>query len=179
MENTLLGDIWHRFRATDRKGKSYLILKYICIAWIIVMIWIMYDLLVMRGKIFYTFYCSAVFINIRISLSNWEGGKKKQFRACQAPEFCKESQRQRPLGKSVSRDLEFLFPSRSFLSPFSTSFYNFYLHGLLLLPNQTKQTTTKKKTLSNFLYLEEWLIASWGLIHVVIFHTLHGIHALG
>lgn len=70
MENTLLGDIWHRFRATDGKGKSYLILKYICIAWIIVAIWIMYDLLVMRGKIFYTFYCSMVFINIGISLSN-------------------------------------------------------------------------------------------------------------
>lgn len=49
--------------------------------------WIIYDLLVMGEKIFYTFYCSAVFINIRISLSNWEGDKK-QFRAYQTLEFC-------------------------------------------------------------------------------------------
>lgn len=32
-------------QSTDGKGKTYLILEYICIAWIVVVIWVTYDLL--------------------------------------------------------------------------------------------------------------------------------------
>lgn len=35
-----MAQIW----STDGKGKSYLILKYICIAWIGIAIWVIYDL---------------------------------------------------------------------------------------------------------------------------------------
>lgn len=70
MDNTLLSDTWHRIRAQMEKQKLNLILKYVCIAWIVVVIWVTYHRLVMRGKLFHTLYCSGVFNTIRISFSN-------------------------------------------------------------------------------------------------------------
>ena len=56
MDNTLLGDTWHRIRAQMEKRKLNLILKYVCIAWIVVVIWVTYHRLVMRGKLFHTHF---------------------------------------------------------------------------------------------------------------------------
>ena len=70
MDNTLLGDTRHRIRAQMEKQKLNLILKYVCIAWIVAVIWVTYHRLVMRRKLFHTLYCSGVFNNIRISFSN-------------------------------------------------------------------------------------------------------------
>lgn len=52
MDNTLLGDTWHRLRAQMEKRKLNLILKCVCIAWIVVVIWVTCHRLVMRGKLF-------------------------------------------------------------------------------------------------------------------------------
>lgn len=66
-----MAQIW----STDRKGKSYLILKYICIAWRAVVIWVMYDLLGFETEDILHAYCLGVFIDIRIGLFNGEGEK--------------------------------------------------------------------------------------------------------
>ena len=124
MDNTLLDDTWHRIRAQMEKRKLNLILKYVCIAWIVVVIWVTDHRLVMRGKLFHTLYCSGVFNNIRISFSNWEGDKK-QFRSCKALEFCQWGQKQRLLGWNISTISGFFisYPS-PFLVPFLTYFLN-------------------------------------------------------
>lgn len=66
-----MAQIW----STDGKGKSYLILKYICIAWRAVVIWVIYDLLGFETEDILHAYCLGVFIDIRIGLSNREGEK--------------------------------------------------------------------------------------------------------